>query len=467
MTSLSDRVRDYLAQTSLIPDGSRVLVGYSGGPDSTALLVTLHELGFDVVAAHLHHGQRESADRELGLCQSFCAELDVPFAAGRADVPRMARELKIGIEEAGRKARYEFFDQAAFRFQCSRIATAHTRTDHAETVLLNLVRGAGLSGLGGIPESRGNIVRPLLSITRQDTLAFCADRGLWTVDDPANTDIQFSRSRIRQQVMPHLAAINPDVEGSIHRLSRLAREEDAFLDSAAAAALEQAEVQLNGSLAFLTRDAEVALRRQTVEGWPRVLVRRGVRLAAMALGAEPEFSQIEAIVDWIAERRDGSVTFNGGRIVVELTEETVHFRDLTPMPSFRHPLTFPGETYDDEGGWVLTAVPAGRPDEIPPALALECLADADSLQANLHFRSVQAGDRMVPIGMTGTKKISDLLQEAGLTLAARQRLPILCDMVGPFWIPGVRLADRVRLTDQTTRVVRISLRPSGGPEGVQ
>src|SRR4051794_31978473 len=118
-----DRFREHLETSLLIPEGAQVLVGYSGGADSTCLLHLLHEMQVSIVAAHLHHSQRHEADTELKLCQAFCEELGVPFVSGRADVPRMSRDLKIGVEEAGRRARYEFLESAAARIGCDLIAT--------------------------------------------------------------------------------------------------------------------------------------------------------------------------------------------------------------------------------------------------------------------------------------------------------------------------------------------------------
>jgi tRNA(Ile)-lysidine synthase len=186
-----EQFQEHLRKSGLIPDGSRVLVGYSGGADSTALLHLLHRCGIDVVAAHLHHGQREEAEDELARCQAFAEKLDLPFIAGRADVPRMSREMGMGLEEAGREARYGFFRQAAFGAECDLIATAHTLTDQVETVLLNIVRGTGLRGLTGIPVKRENIVRPLLPFSRDETVSYCKEHGFWTHEDPANTDFAF------------------------------------------------------------------------------------------------------------------------------------------------------------------------------------------------------------------------------------------------------------------------------------
>src|SRR5262249_8194209 len=162
------------------------------------------------------------------------------------------------------------------------IATAHTRTDHIETVLLNLSRGAGLNGMAGIPAKRENIVRPLLIFTREQTRGYCSDRGFWFHDDPANEDLSFSRARVRHRILPDLRATNPAAEQAISKLAEIADEEDRFLNGMAAAALEQSEAPLNGQLGFLTTDCEAAFDRDKLLGLPSVLFRRAVRLACQA-----------------------------------------------------------------------------------------------------------------------------------------------------------------------------------------
>ncbi len=184
------RFLEHVRSKNLLDPGLPTLVGYSGGPDSTCLLHLLHRGGFDVIAAHLHHGQRAEADQEMALCQAFCDELGVPFMAGRADVPRIASSMKIGLEEAGRNARYQFFESAIAATNAAAVATAHTSDDQVETILLNIIRGSGLGGLRGIPERRGKIVRPLLPFSRAETRVYCEENGLWTHDDPANFQLR-------------------------------------------------------------------------------------------------------------------------------------------------------------------------------------------------------------------------------------------------------------------------------------
>lgn len=439
---MRERLARHLSESSLIPPGVRVLVGYSGGADSTCLLSLLAELGVDVVAAHLHHGQRPEADIEQRLCEAFANEVGVPFATGRADVPRLARDRKLSMEEAGREARYGFFRQAAARLECGLIATAHTRDDHVETVLFRVARGTGLAGLAGIPERRDGIVRPLIPFSRAETHAFCEERGLWFHHDPANDDLANARVRVRKEVLPAMRAINPQADAAVARLAAMAEEEDRFLDGAAAAALERAEIRLNGELAFLTRDVEVAFDRRTLDHLPTVLLRRAARLAARALGAELDFDQAAAVL----ATPGGSVTAEGGSVVLEWDADALHGRVLAPTVPFRYPLTLPGETESDEFGWRLVAFPLHAPIHPPVRASLEVEIDRAATKGGLYFRGPAPGDAMRPLGFGGTRKLSDLLAEAGLTPAARARLPVVCDLVGPLWAPGVCLDERARPT---------------------
>ena len=448
-----ERFRNHLEESGLIPQGSRVLVGYSGGADSTALLHLLVQAEIDVVAAHLHHGQREEAEEELRRCQAFADRLGVPFIAGRADVPRMSAEMGIGLEEAGREARYAFFREAAFNTDCHLIATAHTLTDHVETVLLNITRGSGLSGLAGIPERRDKIVRPVLPFTREEMRAYCRDYEFWTHDDPANEDLAFSRARIRNRVVPELKLVNASLESAVQRLSSIADEEDRFLNGMAAAALEQAEIELNGELKFLTVDVEMRFDRLKLAHLPPVLKKRALRLASDVLGAPLSFDQTQIVANGIVFEPNGSITAEGGEVVLEWNSQFIDVRKLLPTTPFRYGITIPGETLSEEFGWQFTAYEA-TPDGASPSRAdLSTVLDATRITGPLYFRTAKPGDLMQPLGFNGRRKLSDLLSEAKLSHAARVRLPIVCDMIGPVWAPGVCLDERARPVDSTTRVI--------------
>ncbi|CAN5428362.1 tRNA lysidine(34) synthetase TilS [soil metagenome] len=450
-----ERFQTQLAESGLIPENSRVLVGYSGGADSTCLLHLLHLSGVDVVAAHLHHGQREEADRELKLCEAFAESLGVPFASGRANVPAISNEMGVGLEEAGREARYNFFRQAAYRLECDLIATAHTRNDQIETVFLNITRGSGLAGLAGIPVRREQIVRPLLAFSREETRGYCEANGFWFHDDPANSDVSFSRARVRHRVLPELRLINPAVDESIARLAHIASEEDRFLNGMAAAALEQSEIPLNGDLRFLTLDAEVAFKLPVLAHLPPVLFRRALRLATESLGGGLTYDQTLSIEASVREGGRGSMTAEGGLVAAEWDIERLHVRLVQPTETFRFPLTMPGETESEEFGWRFEAFVEPVSLVAPVRASLSAELASSGLKGSLYFRTAEPGDQMMPLGFDHRRKLADILSEAKLTPAARRRLPIVCDLVGPVWAPGVCLDERVRPGEGP--VVKISL----------
>lgn len=455
---------EHLRSSELLPIDSAVLIGYSGGADSTCLLDLLHLAKFNVVAAHLHHGQRAEADEELTRCAEFCEKLGIPFVSGVADVPSMAKDLKIGIEEAGRKARYAFLESAAQRTGCALIATAHTRDDHVESVLLHLMRGSGLSGLAGIPGQRGNIVRPLLPFTRAQTRAYCEEHGLWTHDDPANFNKKFARVRTRLSIIPEMRQINADVESAICRLANIAGEESELLDGMAAAALERAEIPLNGELGFLTKDEEVMLDRHSLAHLPPVLLKRGLRLVAGVLGAQLNYEHILLLAEGLRTTENSSVTAEGGEVVFEWNVSSLHVRRILLDADFRVSLRTPGVVEHD--GWRITCTDPGseigksEPLRASPATEL----DRGKMSGQLYARSFKPGDAMRPLGFSGRRKVADLMAEAGLTRNTRKRLPVVCDMLGPVWVPGVCLDERVRVDEKSAKSFHLQFGPASSSE---
>lgn len=460
-----ERLRAHLRDSALLSPQDRVVVGLSGGADSVCLVHLLHRAGIDLAAAHLHHGQRSEADEELDKCQAYAEQLGIDFIAGRADVPRMSEELGIGIEEAGRRARYSFFRQALHQASANLVATAHTQDDHVETVLLNLTRGTGTAGLAGIPERRDGIIRPMLPFTRAEARAYCAEQGLWFHDDPGNEDLSFSRVRMRLRVIPELEKINPEVRQSIARLADIAGKEDRFLNGMAAAALEQAEEPLNGPLRFLTLDSEARFRADHLRALPDALMRRSIRLAVAALGSTLTYHQTDLIAEGLAERGSGSITTEEDSVHISWTEDRLDTALAQSVEPFRSSLVVPGETESPVFGWVITVHPDTAPATWPSEPGLEAWVDGSKLKGDLHLRTAQTGDRMQPLGMEGSRLLSDILGEMKLTRLARRQLPIICDLIGPVWIPGGPIAQRVRLDGESNQAVRLAFGPISTENG--
>ena len=235
---------DLIQKYNMFPKGCRVLCAVSGGADSMCLLHWLYEIrgeyGFTLFAAHFEHGLRgEESVRDAEFSREQCRLLDIPFTLGRGRAAEFAEERKIGTEEAARDLRYRFLEETADRLGCDRIATAHNLNDNAETILMNLCRGAGTRGLAGIPPVRGRLVRPLLNTARDEIERYLAERGVPHMEDSSNRSDEYTRNRIRHQVLPLLVGENPSVLRAFCRSAELLREDDDCLCRQAEAFLQQ------------------------------------------------------------------------------------------------------------------------------------------------------------------------------------------------------------------------------------
>ena len=288
MSALVQRVRRTIERHQLCPPGSRVVVGLSGGSDSVALLLVLRELshhgGFSVVgAAHLNHQLRETAGRDEAFCRALGDRLGIRVLIEGIDVLRYARALGLSIEDAARRNRYEFLSRSADALGADTIAVGHTQDDQAETFLLKVARGAGLTGLAGIFPRRGQVVRPLLEASRADLQSWLRATGETWVDDESNADLGIARNRIRHVVLPELdRAAGGSTRGALARAAALAREDaqwldelaDQHFDSLVTAGPDGLEIDATGA-----QQVPVVLRR-------RVLHRAMRRVGAQEIGLE-------------------------------------------------------------------------------------------------------------------------------------------------------------------------------------
>lgn len=234
-----EKVQRTIEKHHMLEKGDRVVVGLSGGADSSALLEALYLLkeqySLSLFAAHINHGIRgEEADNDEAFAESLAKQRDIPFLCLKADAPAYAKEHRIGLEEAGRRIRYDYFESCA---KGGKIATAHTLSDNAETVLLHLSRGAGTKGLCGIPPVRGNIIRPLIECSRDEVEDFCKKRGLDFVTDSTNLCDDYSRNFIRNNIIPLFKKLNPGFERAVSRSAAIAAGEQGFIERAAQKAL--------------------------------------------------------------------------------------------------------------------------------------------------------------------------------------------------------------------------------------
>jgi tRNA(Ile)-lysidine synthase len=290
MPPLQDILRRVLADhdPSLLPPCSRVLVAVSGGPDSLSLIHALHALADELQiealqVAHLDHGLRgaESA-AEAAFVEQFCRERSIPCHVGYADVAEVARARKVGKQQAARSVRYRFLEATAEQVGADSIATAHTQDDQIETVLLNILRGTGLEGLRGIPTRRGLFIRPLLTVSHAELIAYCEAQRLTPRLDPSNLQPCCTRNHLRLELLPQLERdYNPGVREALLRLAAISARDSDYLSGQAEAALR--EVTLSATAPGLANSEQTALDAAKLRALHPSLLRHTLRAALRAV----------------------------------------------------------------------------------------------------------------------------------------------------------------------------------------
>ena len=466
--TLSDIARDTVTDHALLPAGEPVLAMVSGGADSTALLRLLAsgELGGGALSVlhvdHMLRGAESAADADS--VSATCADLGVPCRVVRYDVGAYAAESGLNLEDAGRRVRYRFAEEeldarcAAAGLQPGRgvIATAHTHDDRMETFLMRLAAGSGPGGLSGIPYRRGRIVRPLLDARRSDVVAYLRALGQPWREDATNADTTRTRARVRAELLPLFEDMNPRFDEALFRTLDVVAEEERYLDATARAALE--------GLAD-TRPGEVRLDAAGLAALDRAIARRVLRAAlvdAFPEASRIEFPHVEAVLDGL-----GDTGFD---------------RDLTGgLRAFREYATLVVLRGRDEAGPLapsLLLIPdmldlgvAGRivAERVEATVADEgtsiAVIDEAAIEGPLVVDGPRPGDRMRPLGMSGSRKLQDVLTDAKVPRRMRPITPVVRDGERVVWVAGVRLSDEFRVTGSTGRAVRLSYTgPTAGRE---
>ena len=280
LPSLVAAVDRALQADGLSLHGRTIVVGLSGGADSVALVDALASLrrrrGFRLVAAHLDHGLRSGSRDDAAFCAAFCATLDVPLRAAAADVRARAARERGGLEQAARRERYAFLRAVRDEEGAAAILVAHTRDDQAETLLLRLLRGAGATGLAGMRPRAGDILRPLLDVSRAEVLDHLRERGLAWREDPSNADPAHRRNRVRHELLPYLEArFNPEIRAALARTASLLADEAAHVRAEAETLLARVAREEEGTL---------VLGRLSLAEAPTPVARVAIRLALLRAG---------------------------------------------------------------------------------------------------------------------------------------------------------------------------------------
>lgn len=430
----------------MLRSGERILCAVSGGADSMCLLHWLctnaPQLGISVCAAHFEHGIRgEESLADARFVEDKCRRLGIEYRIGSADVPAYAARHGLGTEEAARKLRYDFLEKTADELSCDSIATAHNADDNAETVLFNLARGAGSTGLRGIPPVRGRIIRPLLSTTRTEIEAYLNENGISHVEDSTNASDAYSRNLIRHRVTPILRQINPAFAMAVSQSSQLLREDDACLCQMAEEFIEQ-ELSDGGI------DCEKLMRL------PRAVSSRVVRrLCPRAMGME----HVEAVLRLCEAEGLAYADVPGLRVRAEQGRIYFSEQEHIQLPERR---LIPGQILEiPEAGLMIYSeftVRTSHVNDLFKTLDFK----SGNICGSIVVTGRRPGDKVRPAGRGCTKSLKSLFTEAGMTQQQRDMTPVLRDERGIMAVYGLACDERFA-AQPGDRVLRIEYRLSG------
>ncbi len=462
----------------MIQKGDAVLIGVSGGPDSMALLHALLHLAdamdLRLGVAHLNHCLRQAlSDADEQFVASAAKKLKVPFFVEKKDIVTESRKTGLGLEEAGREARYHFFNGVCEKHRFDKIAVGHHGEDNAEQVLLNLVRGSGPAGMGGILPVRKNIIRPLIRTPRTEILNYLNENQIEYVIDHSNADEQFLRNKIRHQLMPLLQqTYNPRISETLNRLSAIAQSEEEWINALITPLFEKVVVSAD--------DRQMILCVSALQQFHAAARRRILRKAIGTIKKDLRritCSHIEATMRLISENPATARLDLPDRIRILkrtdqliIVKESKNLRIARPPEECARPAVFEYSITRD-------VIESGKPvyiREIDRHISFyktdrrriqtvtgqgdhTAFFDWDTLAFPITIRNFQPGDRFSPMGMAGTQTLKKFFTNNKISPRDRLTLPIFISGDKIIWIGGIRMAEAFKINSRTQTVLRIKI----------
>ena len=472
------RFSQELRSECLLSHNDIVVVGVSAGPDSMALLNLL--LGLNALdewdlrfhIAHLNHQLRPSdSDADAAFVQAAADAHSLPCTIETRDIARLIEAESGGVEEIGRRERYAFFERVCLQTGAKVVAVGHHADDHAETILQRIVRGTGLRGLAGIPRSRPlsqqseiRLIRPLLRMTRDSLRSYLADEGIAYREDRTNESLDSMRNRIRNVILPQIEeSINPQVRDALVRLGEQAHWVEEYLRETVQRTFE--------SLIISHTDQALVLNVDALGRKSRIVQTELIRLGYRAFGLGEQdlaFTHLSAALDLVADSASGKQLQFPQGMTIEKRYHQLIFSLPTDEPreqiASEIAVHLPGKTLLPIRRLQIDCVIVQLESKDIPALRrseerMEEYVDLDSVHPPLVVRKRRSGDRFFPLGAPGSKSLSDFLSDAKVDQEERDRVAVLCDQLGPIWVIGHRIDDRVKLTALTRRALHVTAKP--------
>ncbi|HSH34629.1 tRNA lysidine(34) synthetase TilS [Schnuerera sp.] len=458
---MENKVLTIIKENKLIERNDNIVIGLSGGPDSMALLYILldikKEIDFNIFIAHVNHGVRgKDALSDEKFVKNLAKKLNLPFYLKRVNMDEYAKEQKISSEEAGRALRYGFFREILTEIGGGKIAVAHNKNDQAETLLMRFFRGTGIDGLKGMEYINGDIIRPILGIEREEIERYLSDKNIETRLDKTNLEPIYNRNRIRLELIPYIEKhFNPNIVDTLWRISKVVSIDSKFLEQYSKETYaklvqkkEKNSIILNGSL-FLKENRSVQ--------------QRIIRNCIFDINGDLQGFTNRHILDILTLFLEGG-TGKSIDLINNIVAKTsyddfvIEKKKSSQHRDFLFKIDIEGITYIDELQFKINAKVLPKKDiKIIPKDKFVKYFDYDKIVGGLYIRNRKNGDRFVPFGMKGSKKIKDYFIDEKIPKEERDIIPLITDEENILWVVGYRSSDIYKITADTKKVLIIKL----------
>lgn len=446
------RVAEYIDKYGMLSACDTVVVGFSGGADSVCLLYMLsaisRERGFDIVAVHINHGIRgKEAERDADFCAKFAHKLGIEFRLFELDVLAYADEQRISSEEAGRALRYEKFNEVASEFKSARIAVAHHMNDRAETVIFNMCRGSGVRGMRGIVPVNGNIIRPLLCLSRDDIIEYVNLNKLSFCSDSTNFEDDYSRNKIRHNVLPYLNEnINSAATRNIARMAEKMSEAEEYISKVVESRYDVVAEQFGDKIKLIGLENEDAYIARRI-----ILKAVGQLMGLKDVGEQ----HIERVYGLLSLQSGVIVPIINGLSAQRFTEGIIIYYPEISSENIIYDVNVPGEIILPEGKVIFNLSQYDDTVEISKDDYTKCF-DYDKIINGLQIRTRQPEDYIVIDSEGHTKSINRYLIDLKVPAMDRDRRRMLADGSHIIWVFGGRISEAVKIDNNTTRVLTVN-----------
>ncbi|KAE9636211.1 tRNA lysidine(34) synthetase TilS [Defluviitalea raffinosedens] len=449
------RIYKIIKEYNMIQKDNNIIVGVSGGADSMCLLHLLKQVSrivpFKITAVHINHGIRgKEAEEDAAYVRDICKAWDIPCFIYNIDVKKEALKRKCSEEEAGRAVRYEIFEKVREETHGDKIAVAHNMNDQAETVLMQLFRGSGMKGLGGITPVRDHIIRPLLEFTRDEIEQYCLENHIHYRQDYTNALNIYTRNKIRNELIPFIKKnFNPNIVKTLYNMSTLLREEESFLNDEANKHLKLCIKEEKAHLVILDNPLFCS--------YHPVLQKRIIRIVLERLRGQLKNIDLNHVLDVIELSRKGTgkkLCLPNDIIVKRQYEDLIFQAGEELFEGFCYDVSVPSTIFVKELNAKVEVIVLDKENfNLSHQNTCTKSFDYDKIETGLHIRTKQPGDRILL--KNGTKKLKDFFIDEKIPRDERDRIPLLADGNKILWVIGYRYSDAYKITSSTEKVLQV------------